>query len=162
MISATIRKIDPRPDTDFHLPTRLLNLYPQCGRQHLALISTTLLDPQVRYVILSHCWVQSIPARPLVSVYQSFERGISIDLLPRTFREAIQNTRALEINYLWIDALCIVQDSEDDWTRESQLMSSVYSRSWLNLAATSASDCHGGLFRPKKELLTALCIVTAS
>lgn len=154
--------ISPRPETVHHLPTRLLNLNPQCGRQYVTLVSTTLLDPRVRYVTLSHCWGQSIPVRLLTSVSQSFEQGISIDLLPRTFREAIQFTRALEINYLWIDALCIVQDSEDDWIRESTLMSSVYSQSWLNLAATSASDCHGGLLRPKNQLLTAPCIIEAS
>ncbi|KAL1637221.1 hypothetical protein SLS58_009408 [Diplodia intermedia] len=50
------------------------------------------------------------------------------------------------IRYLWIDSLCIQQDSRDDWSRESQTMHLVYSNSWCNLAATGAKDSSVGLF----------------
>jgi hypothetical protein len=64
--------------------------------------------------------------------------------LPKTFADAIEITRKLGVDYIWIDSLCIVQDDEDDWRREVALMEHVYGGSYLNLAATSATSVHGG------------------
>lgn len=44
---------------------------------------------------------------------------ISLDELPKTFKEAIYLVRSLGICYIWIDSLCIIQDSVEDvssWT----------------------------------------------
>jgi Heterokaryon incompatibility protein (HET) len=66
--------------------------------------------------------------------------GIPVGALPRTFQDAIAVARELSIPYIWIDSLCIVQDSPEDWKQESGLMASVYSNSYLNIAATGSSD----------------------
>ncbi len=63
-------------------------------------------------------------------------------------------TRILEIRYLWIDALCIVQDDEDDWVREAALMANVYGSAVLNIAAHTACDAQHG-FLPSKGLFTS-------
>jgi len=68
------------------------------------------------------------------------------DGIPRTFAEAIQVTRAIGIRYLWIDCLCIIQDSVEDWQKESSLMGHVYEHAWCNIAATKATNSSGGLF----------------
>lgn len=70
--------------------------------------------------------------------------GISSEILPRTFADAIKINRRLGIEYPWIDSLCIVQDDEDDWRRETALMEHVYGGSYLNIAASSATSVHGG------------------
>ena len=103
-----------------------------------------------------------MPTRLLKNFYEGFKEGILLNDLPRTFQHAIDFTRRLQVRYLWIDALCIIQDSQDDWLHEALLMSSVYSNSRLNLAATSSSDGHGGLYHARHMLLTVPCIVTAS
>ena len=54
--------------------------------------------------------------------------------------------RFLEIHYVWIDSLCIVQDDLDDWRKESALMGNVYGNATVNVAATHAKDGSGGLF----------------
>jgi hypothetical protein len=75
-----------------------------------------------------------------------FEAGINIHTMPKTFQDAVKVTRALGISYIWIDSLCIVQDSSEDWLKESQQMESVYSNSYCNIAATKSADSDGGLF----------------
>lgn len=47
--------------------------------------------------------------------------GIPFGELPKNFQEAIFVARKLGISYLWIDALCIVQDSHQDWTQQASL-----------------------------------------
>ncbi|KAL3419337.1 hypothetical protein PVAG01_09559 [Phlyctema vagabunda] len=56
---------------------------------------------------------------------------IDFDELPKTFREAICFARNLEIEYLWIDSLYIIQDSIQDWEDESAQMGSVYRNALL-------------------------------
>ena len=53
------------------------------------------------------------------------------------------------LRYIWIDALCTVQDSKEDWLRESAMMLDVHSASLFTLAATASADNEGGLFRER-------------
>jgi hypothetical protein len=69
--------------------------------------------------------------------------------LPKTFREAVEVCRALNIDYLWIDSMCIIQDSARDWQIQSSQMHSIYHGSTLTLAAMDAIDSSHGLFIPK-------------
>lgn len=66
--------------------------------------------------------------------------------LPKTFRDAIEVTRNIGIKYIWIDSLCIAQDDQEDWERESSTMASVYERCYLNISATDSNDSTGGCF----------------
>lgn len=66
--------------------------------------------------------------------------------LTKTFLDAIEITRAVGMKYLWIDSWCIVQDDHNDWETEAAKMSSVYSGSSLNIAASSAKDGTQGCF----------------
>jgi hypothetical protein len=79
------------------------------------------------------------------------QRGIKVTDLPETLRHAVQLTRLLDIKYLWIDALCIIQHNQDDWAREAAQMSSVYSQALLTIAADGAADTYAGLFRARSE-----------
>lgn len=55
-------------------------------------------------------------------------------------------TRQLGFQYLWIDSLCIVQDSAEDWQCESSRMATIYASSMLTLSASvSTSDDVGFL-----------------
>ena len=85
---------------------------------------------------------------------EAFCNGIDEDTLPLTFREAISITRKLGVRYLWIDALCIIQDSVADWLTESSQMRNVYHRTYLNLAASASTDGSGGLKRKKYSVFS--------
>lgn len=68
-------------------------------------------------------------------------------MLPQNFRDAVLVTRMLGLRYLWIDCLCIIQDDDRDWQKESAIMASVYHNAYLTIAATASKDKHGGLLQ---------------
>ena len=96
--------------------------------------------------------------RLLQSNITDFKERIPTEQLEKTFTEAIDVARTLGVHYLWVDSLCIIQDSED-WQKEAGLMWEVYSNSYLNLSATASSNSREGLFRARNSLTTQPCIV---
>ncbi|RSM19465.1 hypothetical protein CDV31_001625 [Fusarium ambrosium] len=74
------------------------------------------------------------------------KREIQLIELPQCFQEAVTAARRLGGQYLWIDSLCIVQDSPHDWAIESEQMLHVYSNGICNLAASNQSKSNRGLF----------------
>lgn len=78
----------------------------------------------------------------------AFKNGIAFTSLPKTFQDAVIFTRRLQIRYLWIDSLCIIQEDVDDWHKQAPQMCSIYHGSALTLAASGAPDSQGGLFSP--------------
>ena len=90
----------------------------------------------------------------------AFKAGITVKSLPNTFRDAITVTRSLGVRYLWIDALCIVQDSEEDWMSEAGKMADIFKFGHLNLAASDSVDSNGGLFRQRDPLALSPLIVS--
>ncbi|PQE26592.1 hypothetical protein CJF30_00001352 [Rutstroemia sp. NJR-2017a BBW] len=69
--------------------------------------------------------------------------GTRLSHFPQTFQDAISITQRLGIRYLWIDSLCIIQDSLSDWEAESARMGDVYTNSFLTIAATHSTNSHG-------------------
>lgn len=103
--------------------------------------------PRGHYVTLSHCWGRAKITKLTRESLEDFKRGIPLDSLPLTFRQAIHFARRLSpsIRYIWIDSLCIIQDDKDDWNHESVQMYSVYRNSYCNLSATAAPDSTYGM-----------------
>lgn len=64
------------------------------------------------------------------------------------FAEAFEVTRQLGIRYIWIDALCIVQDDKLDWAAEVAKMHNVYAGSFLTIQASEAKSTSEGCFLP--------------
>lgn len=82
--------------------------------------------------------------------------------MPQTLQDAVKITRMLDIRYIWIDALCIIQDSHDDWERESQSMNKVYGNAYLTIAALASSKaCDRFLLRPSEFEASILLSVIA-
>jgi hypothetical protein len=64
------------------------------------------------------------------------QAGIAFESLPALFQDAVVATRNLGIPYLWIDSICIIQDSKQDWEAESAKMGSVYRNAYVTIAAS--------------------------
>ncbi|KAK3396794.1 heterokaryon incompatibility protein-domain-containing protein [Sordaria brevicollis] len=98
------------------------------------------------YTCLSYCWGHRPFLRTLVSNFESHKTCIEPKHLPPTFNDAIDYTRRLGVQYIWIDSLCIVQDSLDDWREEAGKMTSIFHNAFLVLSATGSADAYGGLY----------------
>jgi Heterokaryon incompatibility protein (HET) len=77
---------------------------------------------------------------------EDLERVVPVGALPKNFCDAILLPRFLDIEYLWIDSLCIIQDSDDDWAIEAANMGDVYAHSFCNIAGTASQKVAQGLF----------------
>ena len=73
--------------------------------------------------------------------------SIAIDSLPQTLKDAISSTRMLGCRYIWIDALCIIQDDPEDWQREAANTCSMYENAVLSLSILDAEGCNNGFLR---------------
>jgi hypothetical protein len=125
------------------LPTRVLDV----GLQESNLVTLYVPNGQNgQWLTLSHCWGSSPLATTTKSNLESQCTGIMISTLPKTFRDAIYITRRLGYRFLWIDSLCIVQDSVIDWQVESVKMNTIYSNAVLNISADAAADSFEGIF----------------
>ena len=60
--------------------------------------------------------------------------------LSMVFQDAVRVCRRLGIRYLWIDSLCIIQDSKDDWELESSKMCDYYENSYITISAASSPN----------------------
>lgn len=129
-------------------PTRLISFTESPGRETdvIRLVDGASLPDDAEYVALSHCWGKVHLTRLLASTEADLRAGYPISQLPKTFREAIQVCRWLDYRYIWIDSLCIIQDSAHDWQNESKTMKLVYGQGALTIAAANASDSTKGLF----------------
>ncbi|KAF2855128.1 HET-domain-containing protein [Plenodomus tracheiphilus IPT5] len=133
-----------KPDSYTSLPTRVIDVGIMEGRVEPYLIESKGLSGL--YVTLSHCWGGEVALTTTTKNIDVRQRGIPLDSMPKTFRDAVFVTRKLGIRYLWIDSLCILQDSADDWQRESGVMEAVYRNGYLNLSARSATNSSVGFF----------------
>jgi hypothetical protein len=138
-------------------PTRLIDVQPSgndTSNKFVRIIITSENAPSGQYASLSHCWgkVQLITLKE-ENLERFTKEGIEISHLPNTFRHAVSVAESLRIRYIWIDSLCIIQDSVADWKEESRTMLQVYRHAYCNLAATHSRDSRGGLFSDRNPAL---------
>jgi len=127
------------------LPSRVIDL--GVSNSELCLRESAGLRGQ--YITLTHRWPSSQPYKTTSSNYADHLNRINYDLLPQTFRDAIEVTRSLKVQYLWIDALCIIQDSEDDWAVQCAEMPQIYTQSLLTIAGAPASEPGSGFLKDR-------------
>ena len=131
-------------------PTRLLDLVRFWSSGDIVLVEPEDdPDEHFPYTTLSHCW--GPPTSPRFTTtstnFASRKERIRFDELPLTFQDAVTTTRKLKIPYLWIDSLCIIQDSTSEWEKEAARMAIVYAGSICTLSALASEDSNGGFFR---------------
>ncbi|KAL2151637.1 hypothetical protein VTH82DRAFT_6735 [Thermothelomyces myriococcoides] len=104
---------------------------------------------RVKYAALSYCWGtprQGVDDyRTLEKNYEARKTGFRLDELPETLRDVVQVTRRLEIPYIWIDALCIIQDNTADWEAEATQMMYYYENAYLTIAPVLSDSVYAGM-----------------
>ncbi|KAK8042942.1 heterokaryon incompatibility protein [Apiospora phragmitis] len=129
-------------------PNRLLQL-----DGTISLVDSTAAAGQ-EYVALSHCWGRQVRVpRLLAETEAELRAGVELSYLPNTFQHAVLITRKLGFRFLWIDSLCIIQDSAEDWRDQAEIMALVYNNSVLTIAALKSSGSHEGCFTDARNSL---------
>jgi hypothetical protein len=128
-------------------PTRLIYI----GDENIGEISRLVVVDQaavedLHYAALSYCWGASSSHRMTTTSKTFSERlgGISWDTLPPTYRDAFIITRVLQLQYIWIDSLCIIQDDEQDWRLEAAKMGDIYRHALITIGAVAANSTDDG------------------
>ena len=125
-------------------PLRLLTV--GLNGESIKLVERDTTTVRAEYTTLSYCWGSSIHLCTTKETLPTFREGIPLDLIPKTLADAIYITRALGIPHLWIDALCIVQDDEEEWQHEAANMFKIYQGSQLTISAVQSRDSSQGCF----------------
>lgn len=133
------------------LPTRVIEVG-KIGDERLRLLETQS-STFGQYAALSYCWGSDQPLKTTsTNIQDMITTGLRVSELPPTLVDTVHVTRSLGIQYLWIDALCIIQDSIEDWESQSEQMSSIYEKAYLVIAASSSSSATQGFLNHQREL----------
>lgn len=127
----------PAQDAMF-APTRLIDV---TGGPRLCFRAKDYDPKRVEYVALSYVWGTEQQYVATTSWMEKEEPyPLDIHLLPQVILDAIEMTRKLGYTYLWVDALCILQDSREDKDREIAQMRRIFQYASLAIAAAKSSS----------------------
>ncbi|KLU86475.1 hypothetical protein MAPG_05487 [Magnaporthiopsis poae ATCC 64411] len=134
------------PQEPAELPTRLVCLGTEEDWSDLRLVQPPPGTKSI-YLTLSHCWGGHIETILTKKNLDTFLKHIPFADLPRNFRDALVITRKLGGGYIWIDCLCIIQDSPEDWAREAGRMDDIYRNAFLTISAAASEGSKAGIFK---------------
>ncbi|VUC26596.1 unnamed protein product [Clonostachys rosea] len=105
------------------------------------------------YVALSYCWggPQTFCLRK-DNLERLTQKSTHSPVLPQTLKDAVLVTHQLGFEYLWIDALCIIQDSTEDKSHEISQMRNIYQNASITIAAATASSVNEGFLHPPTDI----------
>jgi hypothetical protein len=140
------------------LPTRLVKTERVGSELTARLCNGSDLSRNTKYITLSHCWGKGPQFFLQRDNMNQMEQSIPVKDLSPLFQDALIATYELGFKYIWIDSLCIVQDSpgSSDWVKESSKMHHVYGNSICNLSATGYADGQTGLLQSTQGDITDL------
>lgn len=127
------------------MPSRVLDL--QADNQ-IRLVESNGLKHE--YVALSHCWGTGPRFNTTKQSLSNRYTHICLADMPRTFQDAVTVCQQLQIQYLWIDSLCIIQDDDSDWLREAAAMGKTYKNAFITIVASRAGSDQEGFLQPRE------------
>ncbi|KAF2808192.1 uncharacterized protein BDZ99DRAFT_419053 [Mytilinidion resinicola] len=122
------------------LPARFLDLHSTVSKDtSVHVVATSALPSSTAYVALSYLWSATdellLTSRNTDALFGS----ISVDALSKPVADAISVTKQLGLRYLWVDALCVLQDSPADRRQECAKMMDLYRNAIVTIAAKHGS-----------------------
>ncbi|RYP46432.1 hypothetical protein DL768_007344 [Monosporascus sp. mg162] len=139
------------------LPTRVLDVG-ENSSANVRLISSRP-GQTGKYLYLSFPWGGRIKFTNNSSSMGMLLKRVPLELLPAIAKDAISMTRLLGLRYLWIDALCIVQDSSEDWILESSKMDHYIQDASCVIVAAAGQSSNLGLFPARQQPLLRMDFV---
>ena len=124
------------------MPCRLINVE---NPQNPFLVKTNS-GMQAIYIALSYCWGHRPQTMTLKDTILRHSNRLPVEVMSKTCRDAILATYLLGYKYLWIDALCIIQNDANDRDSEIARMGDIYRYAVLTICAEGSPNAHTGLF----------------
>lgn len=139
----------PLPSAAGFLPTRLLDLGDDPKSTDVRLVLSCDIPERkttaVGYAALSYCWGLPEVAKTQLKLYtetlEDMRRLIPATSMTQALRDAVTVCKSLSIRYLWVDSVCIIQNSKEDWEKESVCMALVYRHALVTICALSSKSC---------------------
>ncbi|KAI9052649.1 hypothetical protein LZ554_003988 [Drepanopeziza brunnea f. sp. 'monogermtubi'] len=143
------------PTAPSTLPRRVINVgsAPESRDPHLWVTAGELGS----YAALSYRWGTSPTLTTTTHNLAAHTQGIPLEDFPATLRDAILVCRALGLQYLWVDALCIIQDSAQDWAEQAGQMAGIYQNAQLTISADSAESSGAGFLADRSPQAIRSC-----
>lgn len=126
-------------------PTRLVELE-KSDPTHVVESASFVRKELVPYITLSHRSRRNNMPKLTRSTLDDRRKELPVQDFPRVFKDAFTVCRKLDVRYIWIDALCIIQDDVSDWETESTSIRQVYQNAFCNIGAYAAAQGSSGLF----------------
>lgn len=130
-------------------PRRLLHLSGNTSHPQLRLQENDPGSEVPRYIALSYCWGGDQAFKLLNHLVQAWVKNMPYAQLPQTIKDAIQVTMDLGLRYLWIDALCIIQDSDQDKAEQISRMADIYEQAYVTISAARATAVPEGFLHSR-------------
>jgi hypothetical protein len=87
---------------------------------------------------LSYCWGGPQKITLTRGSFGRFLQGVPISKFGKMIRDAVRVTRELGIRHLWVDAVCIMQDIDEDKAVQLKRMCDIYEMATVTIAAADA------------------------
>lgn len=138
------------PETSLYpkFPTRLIEI----NRETMNVRIVDGSEKVGKYVAFSHRWVSE--SEPLWVTKQSNlaqrHSWFSAQNLPTSLKDVIKVVGLLGLKYVWIDSICIIQDSPADWNKEASRMADIYANAYVTIFADIAKDDNHSFLTPRE------------
>jgi len=116
----------------------------------------------VPYAALSYCWGSGDNYVTTRATLPAHMDHLDFSALPRSIQDAVITCHSLGLHYLWVDALCIVQDDDERKGEEISKMDEVYSEATITICASRAEDVHQGFLFDRGVRVFSTRVVTTS
>ncbi|KAI0446188.1 heterokaryon incompatibility protein-domain-containing protein [Xylaria telfairii] len=131
-----------------YMPRRLLEVAGSTERTRVRLCTDPPIAP---YTTLSYCWGRDQQSKTTRERLEQYRRDIPFRELSKTVQDAAKVTLGVGLKYLWVDALCIIQDDDEDKQEEISKMHLVYRGAFFTVAASSAASSYDGFLHPRVQ-----------
>ena len=137
---------------DVDLPSRVIEVAPADSPGVPRLRPTT--GRKGSYLALSYCWGSKQSYVLTTKNLKSLMRELDMKMLPQTILDAIEVTKNLGFEYLWVDALCILQDSTQGAARQDMdqvlaMMGQIYMNATMTIFAACAPSATNGFLKDR-------------
>lgn len=140
------------------LPSRLLDVGSD-NETTIRLVLSASMKQWTQYAALSYRWSSDKSFVLSSTNITGYQETIALSDVSATIRDSVAVTRALGLQYLWIDSMCIIQDDPIDWSREATTMSKVYGLSACTIVAANSGEDSSSCFATRNPHRVRPCRV---